>query len=406
MENVYFTKIGTVKCNEFELTVSDFVDKMSRLIMSDNNEYSMYHTNGNYFMVYNGEKYKIKYGKDDLTSDCSNKEILDYVNQLAVLSDIQGKIQKRIAERNKEKQQEKIRLRQAVENNIMNTTKEMEAAIELIKCKVNPVTTDEYIKMMNYGELGEAFTATRFVLGFLGGLGLLIGGLITLCSGVAGPSLFWILSSITAADGLCLLVFTDDKISYGFRGLYMAALSIAIMPLAILIIAGTRLYEKIRMFFKIKKIKNKIEKHRNGKKSSKTIKNKNVDEINKLLNSSKVEISPIDITMSLKDFTELKEMISQIKDEKIRNKMGQILCKIIDSCLVSGKVPINKRKKIYDELLDQISELKITINKVLKEQKQYDDSEETHNRLMNEVNEKIEEVKNEDFVPQKSIGAR
>ena len=87
MEVISFTKLRTVKSNQFELTYDDFFEKMIDLIFQDcENNYVTYDEDNGYQVVFNGKKYNVKYGNTKIDKTSNMPEIVNGLEKLVNLS--------------------------------------------------------------------------------------------------------------------------------------------------------------------------------------------------------------------------------------------------------------------------------------------------------------------------------
>ena len=405
MKDICFTKLGTVRCSEFELITMDFVNKMTQLIMTDVDNNNVFHNDedDSFVVRYNSYDYQVKYGKELLTSNCRDKNVLDYLNKLVILSSIQKQISDEAKRRKDEVKEKNERLIMNARNDILTTVEEMKTKIDLLKKDDDENKTRvfkefiEYFKNISIGELPEYNVGIRGALVFFAVLSLLfyvlscIPGLITYIT-------IWvpIISAIPIIDGAFLIKYLKSSHLEGYAGVYRTIFLSFSFPFILAKYGVKRLIEKIKLSHNIKKVNDLIKKTNGTKKAKPFKKNEQVDKILESLNQIKDNEA---ISISFTEFNELKNVILNIKNEEEKKKCFSELYQIVDNCVKLSGISVKDKNRTYSVFLNQIASLRGRIEEALNKE------ENSYYKLMTEVNEKIEETK-EEYAPQKKIGRR
>ena len=106
-----------------------------------------------------------------------------------------------------------------------------------------------------------------------------------------------------------------------------------------------------------------------------------------------------------KEIDEIKNNISSIEDKRIQNELFNDLYEIAEYCQKLSDKPIKNYEKTCSILLEQVSMLRKNIDEVLKKEREERENNRSCYKIMTEVNERIEETK-EEYALQKKIGAR
>ena len=415
--NLIFTKLGTVKCDEFELTKEVFFRKMTNLIIDncDLHNVSYDENNDTYEVMFNSNKYIVKYGNEILTSKCSNQSLVSCLNQLVSISKLQRTLKDEQDEIERAKKEKREKVMENAKNNILITNEEKLAKIELLKeeNKKNKIDvmdeTLETLHDINVGDHNAFLAILRLGTLVVGAGALFLGGVILLAGGLAAlsqiPLIIYIGTVLASIDGICFIVAFNNINRNNYRGLYATAFSIVAAPFILGYYSVKKFAEIRRLKHQIKKIERSIINNTNPQNNK--VKNRSLDVINDMLNNTNNKSSDAnDLLMSIKEFDELKNSILQIKDESIKNEYATELFKLLNCCVNLTKIKTN-RNKLYSMLLSELSKLKIKVNNKLKEEENIKNG---HYKLMSELNNNIKEAKNEarneEYAPQKKIGAR
>lgn len=411
---VYFTNLKTVKSNEFELLQNDFFHKMSRLIISDSNCYSVnYDKNYDcYTIVYDGELYEVKSGKEKVSSKFDNQQILYYLNQLVELSEFQKKLQNEEIDLKIQVEKRKERLLEQAKKGMFGTVEvneaELERIIEQDREHGTKIIADslETISDINVGDPDD-MEMWRATTGILGIIVLIITVILSLC-GEAIPAILFYISGFCALDfGIYFLTALKD---IDYRGLWATIGSIIAAPFIFIGKTILKVYEKITLFSKKREILKRISelKSINVPKVKNNIKDRNpnvVDEVLKPSNKKSSNKSLNNIMLSFKEFDDIKNNILLIKDNKVKKELANELYGILENCMKATNSSM--KEKTFEILTGYISNLQTKVDYALKHEQEIDNQTTTYYKLMSEIKESKEEVKSsEEVIKQKSIGAR
>jgi hypothetical protein len=411
---VYFTNLKTVKSNEFELLQNEFFHKMSRLIISDSNCYSVnYDKNYDcYTIVYDGELYEVKSGKEKISSKFDNQQILYYLNQLVELSEFQKKLQNEEIDLKNQVEKRKERLLEQAKKGMFGTVEvneaELERIIEQDRVYGTKIIADslETISDMNVGDPDD-MELWRGPTGILGVIVLIITVILSLCGEAIPAILFYIAGFCTLDLGIYFLTSVKD---IDYRGLWATIGSIIAAPFIFIGKTALKVYEKITLFSKKREILKRISelKSINVPKVKNNIKDRNpnvVDEVLKPSNKKSSNKSLNNIMLSFKEFDDIKNNILLIKDNKVKKELANELYGILESCMKATNSSM--KEKTFEILTGYISNLQTKVDYALKQEQEIDNQTTTYYKLMSEIKESKEEVKSsEEVIKQKSIGVR
>ena len=145
MENIInFTKIGIVKCDEFEVTFNDFIKKMSYLIMNDCDAYNVFYNDkeDKYFITYNFNRYVVKYGGEYLSKSTSD-EVVEYLDHKVTKQEMIDKIKQ---ESRRYAKRQLTWFRKNKETIWLDGTNNIQNNIEVILEEINNSETGEKFK--------------------------------------------------------------------------------------------------------------------------------------------------------------------------------------------------------------------------------------------------------------------
>ncbi len=404
--NIYFTKLGTVKCHEFELTYQDFFTKMTRFISDNIDKYQViYDKEKDYYeIIYNYDKYRVKYGKEDLKNNCDNSDLLLQIKNLVDLSKTEAIRQKK----EKDRENEILKKQQEAMNNarlgIINTNEEKKARIAQIKKEDNKYKTEIFrdtmriIGLMNHRE--PVLKGTRDWICVLS----VVAGYIFAISIVEPiPTwvfIFWGFTLTSLIDTVTINV----ELMEDYGGLFATILSILGSPFILAFHAGKRLVEKIRTFIEIFPIKRSITKD----KPTKELKTKiNIEDMSNVISileekNKQENNSSSNVLVITNRVNVLKKNIFKLMDNGIRNDYLRELRDIIEQYEKTNKYDSDGARI---NLVNLTANLELRVNEALKQQKEQESIERGYQRLMSEINNQENNL-SEDSGYQKSIGAR
>lgn len=407
---IVFTKLGTVKTKDFEIPIKDFVSKMSRLILIDSDENSViqYKSDGSYVVEYEGNNYGVFYEDKELKGECEDKIINYYLDQLVNMTELQNAIsseEKNKARKVNEKKKQQDQALDGIDKEVKQVQNEIDELIKKDKedgTKVFQEVINVY-KSEVFEKVSDNNRAIRFVLGLCG----LAGVLASIISLFAGGISLWLLipSLIVVFDASAMFMGNNE-----WKGIYASFgyMFISLVYLNFCII--NKIGEKIKLFLNLRPLKLKLRKLKNSKAYKNKLKNTSVEEIKTMLEEakdSKEEKVSEDMAISFKEFEELKDNILSIKDEAMKKELANELYRLIDYCIKVAQNPVKDRSKACATLLEKVSNLRENVTKIINKENNMQEEDKTFYRLMSEIDGKIEDTGNdEEYVPQKSIGAR
>ena len=208
--------------------------------------------------------------------------------------------------------------------------------------------TIEKFKSIIWGIESYVWGALRVIADVAGVLGAIItiGGL--LFGGTLAPILIILASLWSTADCIIMILTEEDKIDSNFRGLHAVGFATLLVPFIALVKSIKRVTEKIRLSYKLLKIKRTI-----------------VD-VYKQDVPGKKEVKEKPMDLGIKEINLVIEMISRIGNETVKteytNKIIEIAKYYYDAI---GKRNIDE---LHNIVLDQTKELKEEIDEVLKQE--------------------------------------
>ncbi len=399
-----FTKLGTVKCSEFELTKKDFFRKMTSLIMDNPNIHNVSYDkkSDTYEVMYNSNKFEVKYGNEYLSSDCSDQSLVSCLNQLVAISTIQKTLCDEEKELNKQKEKKEQKLMENAKNNVLKTNEDKLAKIDLLRKEdkeKGAKSLEEIVELLlaiNYGELGFFTGLGRMGTGLLSIILFLAWVVHFISGGVAFlatvPLFAYIGTGLGLIDAifLCVSFYNDSVDDEAYRGLVASAFSLLLAPFALAVFGVKRVINKIKLKREINKIRKTLAVENNIK--SREVQDKGIEIVDKMLSETKDENNNTnDVLMSFKEFDELKNSILLINDEKTKKEYANELYKILEYCIKITK--LKDRDKAYTVLLNELSKLKMKVNNKIEEE---ENQKNGFYKLMSEIDEKIEETKNDE----------
>ena len=191
MKSISFTKLGTVKCDDFEYTYEDFYQKMyDSITMNVEKNRVVYNQNGKYFIVkHNNIDYQVK---DDQNILKGNKDLNKHLGELVRFTQWR---EKQKEEKDKEQQIEEKAKDIAIVNGdkgIFNSEEDKIRYINYLKEKIknNPASVSKqvFLRILDAVLLGNGVAALAVCItsSVSGGLGALMA-----VTGIGGASLLF-----------------------------------------------------------------------------------------------------------------------------------------------------------------------------------------------------------------------
>ena len=230
---MYFTNLGIVNCSEFEVTYSQFLKKMSRLISENNALYNVKYdeVNKKYVIVYNSHVYEVKTGKDGYYE---KSDVIEILNELVKISEEVEKIKREeLSKKKYDEHQRDIAFRNAV-NGIIQTNGEKRAKIKLLNDEYNENDFNVFkrvgkiMKEISFKNIGAAPMIVRALVEFI--IAIIVIPVIATAMGI-GPGqgflgiLFLVTDFVIVADLGIIFVCYDNSNYQGIFGSLFAFLS-------------------------------------------------------------------------------------------------------------------------------------------------------------------------------------
>lgn len=397
-EFINFTKYKTVKISNSEVPNNVFMGEMIRLITHDVDHYGVYYDyEYDYFKImYDGYSYVIHGSHKPIGKDNYKKEIINELNHLCNVTKYQKEANK-FCEEAVSGKETKTPLKE-IEKFILNEEDKLKEIKERYKKnKIKPFSiTNDLFKKINYGKrnsVAQLFSGS-FSMASLG----LIGALIVL------PEYyyFWILVPLGIIDGVIFLLNDSNYNRYGWRGIYASLFSIIFYPISIFVTTLMKTINKIKELVDIHKIEKNI-----GKRNAK-LKARNIKSIeSSLMESKDLRVDSKRIILDADEFEELKNKILSIRDKNKQKEYGIVLLQAIADSLEVKKNKFGPlRERDYSNIKYQMEELNKRVKEELENEREQDNIKRVEYRLMSEITDKKEEVIEECFEKQKSIGTR
>ena len=385
---ISFTKLGTVKNKNFELTYADFLDKLEKFIRHNIDSYKVYYNPYEecYEIIYQGVRYKVHYGKEKLSKKCERKDLVETLDRLVNLTkkQIVDKEADKLLEDKQNKKEETI-LRNG-DKGIFYSDEDKQIYLELkAKLERNEPLTD--------GLLSEAYDVIRERQLDLNALiittGIIIGTCILGLTSVIGKTLA--LSSVIYNGANLGIAFISGVINW-VRDDYSderRVISPNYYILAGLVGLGKmgkefviRLSKRREEKRKFKLLKKSIEKTKTTKKP-KTLEVEDVVEKKKVIEEKPKKENGL-MQQALKEFVLVHDKILKVIDKKKKEQFARELLEITNTY----KEEIEKEgnnNTIHKNLFDRIVSLDFRVDEALKEEQQEKHTQQEFDSLIEEV---------------------
>ena len=392
MENkMYFTRIKTVRFNDSEVLYDSFYKTMRDLINSDiDNNYVTYDKeNDEYKIRYKGRLYTVYYGKEKLNEYSADKETLEFIDKLVKVSENQKKVRDEDSRRFVYYDRKRAEALRNADRNIFKSDNDKKAKIEMINKEYKDKghkffrgILDLFIGM-NVCEKIDAEKKLELHL-----IPLAIIGIISFILHFTGSPYAAIVT--TVAGGLLVLFSAISTIFEPYNGLIGSILSVALLPLNILINLILKIIDSVKYKNKINSVKKTMSKEKkeklNIRRMNHLFRRINVNELVKYLDKEAVNElsnSPVDYRSTIKYVTELKDKILSIKDKSTSDKLAKELFDIV-SYYTDSKLKFDDKKNVLSSL---VSDLCKRVDEVLREENE----KEENNQICNDYIEIIDE---------------
>ena len=376
---ISFTKLGTLKCNEFELTRDLFFERLkdNMFLNPANNNISYDEETDTYNVVFDGISYVFYYHNDILHSDCKETNIITELKNLINYQKLQEKL-------NQEKDDFKRRTKHVIANGergIFKSDKDKVIYIKYLKEEIKKIKdevknfpyfdkTDNIYKLSDiidkYDDAAETYCVIRGVLG----LPMAIAGLI-----IAIFTSMELLGLILLGAGVFLFWITGPTVDDGIN------ISIIAPLVSIIYYSIKRLVEKNRVKRKIKDIVKRmipLEKSL----SDPTLLFK--EEVFKVKENKEVSQETYETIKNM--IYQLRDRIVLVEDHNKKNKFGNELTQIIDF-----ERMINKNNKSINpqDILNQLKRLSYQVEKEINEKNRVNYNNKACDEIVEECNKVI-----------------
>ena len=410
IERIIITDFNTIKCSDFEVSFTDFFKRLSRLIVNDSQAYNVLFYRGNYIINYNNKSYFFMESKEQLNEINSN--FVNYLDELISLSNFQRSLARKENNETNKKDSERDKTLEEATLKSRETIRKLKESINDIKssAKKNNSSiwqdTFDLVEKINVGREHEIYLSFRAVMGAGAVIGT-IGYLLSIIfGGPFNPFLLGVLL-IEVLDGSTLIYEInkqdDLEMDPHYRGIYLSIISIILLPLLLGYSTVTKIVDKVKLFKEIRKIK----KHLRELENKEILDSKREKIINNFFKKGKeIDGDKGKLIISPSLLEEIKNKLLLIEDPVKRKEIG------FDLYMATGFAVnlVNNTDNVqkYERLIKLINIISQRIDKVLQEETEKGNSVITsaHYKLMTEVNEKKEEIKEETFVKQKIFGKR
>lgn len=410
IERIIITDFNTIKCSDFEVSFTDFFKRLSRLIVNDSQAYNVLFYRGNYIINYNNKSYFFMESKEQLNEINSN--FVNYLDELISLSNFQRSLARKENNETNKKESERDKTLEEATLKSRETIRKLKESINDIKssAKKNNSSiwqdTFDLVEKINVGREHEIYLSFRTVMG----VGALIGTIVYLLSMIGGVAFNpFVLGALLIEDlDAATLVYEihkqdDLEMDPHYRGIYLSIISIILFPLLLGYSTVTKIVDKVKLFKEIRKIK----KHLRELENKEILDSKREKIINNFFKKGKeIDGDKGKLIISPSLLEETKNKLLLIEDPVKRKEIG------FDLYMATGFAVnlVNNTDNVqkYERLIKLINIINQRIYKVLQEETEKRNSVITsaHYKLMTEVNEKKEEIKEETFVKQKIFGKR
>ena len=371
-----FTRLKTVKSNDFELTREIFYNRLKEHMSLSNSDVISYDKeNDTYNVIFDGNTCEIYYGNEVLHSDCKDNSIIEELNGLIEYQTLQKEL-------NKKKEKHEADVTNAIDNGKLGIFKNDNDKVIFIKYlkkdlnelkqkyenypfldKENGVSTFMDI-FDNSGDFVSAYVFFRVMI-------LLIIMVILLVGFVIGAVPLSILAASLFFTGLAGINCTSDR-----------AISI-ILPIILL----------TKYLIARKKRKNKIKEKIDELIKRITPLEKSLSDPTLLLKEEVFKVEEKDKEVSQETYETIKNMIYQLRDRIVlvedhnkKNKFGNELTQIIDF-----ERMINKNNKSINpqDILNQLKRLSYQVEKEINEKNVMKFNNRTCDEVVEECNKVI-----------------
>ena len=392
MAEIYFTKLKTVIFDNKEITREMFYKNMRDLINTDiDNNYITYDKeNDEYKIRYKGRLYTVYYGKEKLNEYSADKETLEFIDKLVKVSEDQKKVRDEDSRRFVYYDKKRTEALRNADRNIFKSDDDKKAKIEMINKEYKNKghkffrgIFDLFIGMNVYEEIDTEDKLNLHLIPLV-----IIGIISVVLSFTVSPSMG--IPIIFAGGGLVLFSSISAMFFEPYNGLIGSVLSVALLPLNILINLILKIIDSIKYKNKINSVKKTMSKEKkeklNIRRMNHLFRRINVNEIVKYLDKEAVDDlakGPIDYENTIKYITELKDKILSIKDKSTSDKLAKELFDIV-SYYTDSKLKFDDKKNVLSTL---INDLHKKVDDVLSDEKEKEKTKEAYDGCIETIDE-------------------
>ena len=371
-KSISFTKLGTVKSDDFEYTCEDFYQLIHSSIIRNVNYNSVSYNASTdcYEIEFKGIIYKVFCGKDKLTRQSSRKDIIKALEELVSTTNEKKELKKTENERKKEE----LEVRNiAIENGdkgIFNSDDDKRIYIEYLKEELKKIPTIG--KSIVYIASGLISLLLLFAAFFTP---LMLG--IELFEGLSD-----IIKGLSIVPTLGISTFVTIVLIKKFADFHEFLSDLGIDDVSSL----DEIIEKRKIKKRIKALKNSL-----SKSKSKEIVSKRKEE-------SIVEVKDTSTTKSLnpvkhsvkeisKEIRELKEIILKINNDEQKKEFSSELLEILDYYKEVAKTFEEKGDylSVHRQLLNQIYSLRFRAEELIREEKKRKKTDDEFRIMIEEI---------------------
>jgi hypothetical protein len=392
MENkMYFTRIKTVRFNDSEVLYDSFYKTMRDLINSDiDNNYVTYDKeNDEYKIRYKGRLYTVYYGKEKLNEYRADKETLEFIDKLVKVSEDQKKVRDEDSRRFVYYDKKRTEALRNADSNIFKSDDDKKAKIEMINKEYKDKghkffrgIWDLFIGMNVCEKIDLEDKLVYHLILFV------IIGIISIVLAFTGSFLAGLTTVL--AGGALSLFSCLSALAEPYNGLIGSILSVALLPINILINLILKIIDSVRYKKKLNSVKKTMSKEKkqklNIRRMNHLFRRINVNEIVKYLDKEAVDDlvkGPIDYENTIKYITELKDKILSIKDKSTSDKLAKELFDIV-SYYTDSKLKFDDKKNVLSTL---INDLHKKVDDVLSDEKEKEIEKEAYDGCIETVDE-------------------
>ena len=380
---INFTKLGTVKTKTFELTYTDFFQKMGRLIMSDSSRYKVLYNEktGTFEIIYDGEKYIVYYGKGRLTNRWNKPEIVKELKKLVNLTNTYTEKKEQEDIKAKEKQ-ERLKDIFKRDNGVFESEEEREEYLDYLKknhknYRLLSILSDAYDEYSDWLEDSGLDFITYAISIFSTIIALGVAFVLPIKLGV-------LLLAIHALDVACGWFCKEFYEKYTNLHYLLGVILIAPFKMTSGIVEG--LVDKFRDRKKIRLFEKSLKK--NGKRNNN--KQKVVSKTKEEVKEETKNVKPV-MQQILKEFVQIHDKILKIKDSKTKEQFARELLALTNSYKEASQSIEDNNGSFYlmhKNLLDQIVSIEYRVDEVLKQEATVQSTREEFTALIEEVDKK------------------